>query len=139
MQDGDGAQGARKRFLARFVAKDAAPEKRPRAAADQRKAEQRRFRNPLTASLRAQLVKAEQHERPCVEEDERAEDEDGGGHGTAQRRAGWFKGRLMGFPIGGGGGASCACRMPTRAFAHSSSPSPSPTERGIGALSEVSA
>lgn len=88
LQESDCVQLARKWLFARFVAKEATPEKRSCTAADQGEAEQRRFRNPPAARFGAQLVKSEQHECPCVEEDDGADDEGGG--------EGWHDGRDKG-------------------------------------------
>jgi hypothetical protein len=75
MKDGDAPEFGRKWLLARFVAEHATPDKGTDAPAEKGKAEQGRFRDPPCPRLGTQLVKAQQHERPCVEKGDCAEDE----------------------------------------------------------------
>jgi hypothetical protein len=91
MKEGDAPEFGRKWLLARFVAEHATPDKGADAPAEKGKAEQGRFRDPPCPRLGTQLVKAEQHERPCVEKGDCAEDEGGVEHEGRKDKAGWFR------------------------------------------------
>lgn len=78
LQDRDAMQIARERLFPRLVPENRAPGIGPRCAADQRAEQQAAFGYPPSPTLRAQLVDAEQHERPDVQDDCGGGDVDGG-------------------------------------------------------------